>query len=132
MISKAMAQAMNMAELANAGVRYCWIIDEEYTREFVHEDWRRDGKWGPIEDGEVIGPSGVTDEEIDNARNKGVPFRLDYDGDGPALRGRMWTSDARHARDSEAAFQPLEDFGEPSYGCTTILYRNDQKKWEEL
>lgn len=126
MIPMWMIQEIKSAELEQAGVRYAWVIDEEYN------SWDHDpGHWQPIENGEVIGPSGVTAEEIERAR-KGKPFRLDYDGDGPALRGRMWASDAPHPRDSDAASAPLDDYGRGGYGAVSILWRNSAGAWEEL
>lgn len=128
MIAAWMAQAMVSAELDAHGVRYAWVITEEYN------SWDHDpGRWQPIADGEVCGPSTATEAEIANAKGaKGRVFRLDYDGDGPALRGRMWASDAPHPRDSEAAFAPLDDYGRGGYGATAILYRNANNEWEEV
>lgn len=127
MIAQWMAQAQVSAELEEHGVRYAWVIGEEYN------SWDHDpGKWVPIENGEVAGPSTATTEEIERARTQGKPFRLDYDGDGPALRGRMWASDAPHPRDSEAAFAPLDDYGRGGYGATSILWRNEHGAWVEL
>lgn len=130
MVARWMAQQAHQAELAEQGVRYAWIITAECERAWDHEDWRRDKKtWKNID---VRGPRDATEEELQLARTKGTPFELRYDGDGPALRGRIWTSDATHASSSEAAFQPLEDYGEGGYGCTEIWYRNSKGKWEQL
>ena len=127
MIAAWIAQGMVSAELDAHGVRYAWVITEE------HNSWDHDpGRWQPIDGGEVTGPSTATDDEIERARKHGKAFRLDYDGDGPALRGRMWASDAPHPRDSEAAFAPLDDYGRGGYGATAILYRNANNEWEEL
>lgn len=118
MVARWMAQAALKNDIADQGVRYAWVIDKEY-----------DEGWKPIE--EIAGPSEATKEEIARAR-KGQPFRMDYDGDGPALSGRIWVSDTRRAQDSAAGFQPLEDYGEGGYGCTAILYRNSNGAWEAL
>ena len=125
MIAKWMAQAMNSAELESHGVRYAWVVTEEYN------SWDYDpGKWIQIE--EVAGPSTATEEEIERAR-KGQPFQLDYDGsDGPCCRGRIWCSDARRAQESEAAMAPLDDYGEGNYGATTLKYRDSNGKWEVM
>jgi hypothetical protein len=132
MIARWMAQAAQQAELEQHGVRYAWVISHEYERDFKHEDWRRDsGRWKRLEGGTVSGPSTATEEEIKCARLHGTPMRMDYDGDGPALRGHLWTSDAENAWDSEAAFQPLEDYGEGGYGCTAICYRQNGE-WVQL
>lgn len=121
MIPRWMAQQMQQQELADHGVRYAWVVTHEH-----------DGKrWKPIEGGTVEGPSTATPEEIKRARLHGTPMRMDYDGDGPALRGHLWCSDAENAWDSEAAFQPLEDYGEGGYGCTSILFLQNGK-WVQL
>jgi hypothetical protein len=84
-----------------------------------------------IDGGEVTGPSAATTAEIRRART-GHPFRLDYDGDGPALRGRMWASDAAHPRESRAAFAPLDDYGRGGYGATSIWWRTASGAWAQL
>jgi hypothetical protein len=127
MIPQWMAQAAMSAELEDHGVRYAWVITEEY------DSWNHDaGRWVPIDGGEVAGPSTATQDEIARARTLGKPFRLDYDGDGPALRGRMWASDAAHPRDSEAGFAPLDDYGRGGYGATDILWRDEKGAWVSL
>jgi hypothetical protein len=52
-------------------------------------------------------------------------FRL-YDDDGN-LYFSGWSND----RDSEAAFEPLDDIQE-DYGCTYIQYLQDDGEWETL
>lgn len=131
MLARWMAQAAHQNEIAEAGVRYAWVIDGEYERDWEHDDWERDsGRWKQMER-PVRGPSDATEEELAKAA-KGNPFRLMYDGDGPALLGRIWVSDTDHARTSEACWQPLEDYGEGGYGCTEIQYRNANNEWETL
>jgi hypothetical protein len=130
MIARWMAQAAQQNHIAEQGVRYAWVVTAECDRAWDHEDWRRDTlTWKNCD---VAGPSDATEEEIALARSKGQPFRLMYDGDGPAAKGRIWVSDTPHARDSEACWQPLEDFGEGSYGCTEVQYRNAKGEWESL
>jgi hypothetical protein len=35
--------------------------------------------------------------------------------------------------DNNSSFDPLDDFGQPNWGCTTIQYLNPKtKKWEPL
>lgn len=34
--------------------------------------------------------------------------------------------------DSEKAFAPLDDYGSPNFGCTTIQYYSTAKGWETL
>jgi len=33
---------------------------------------------------------------------------------------------------TQAAFEPLDDFGMPNAGCTDIQYQNDLDEWESL
>lgn len=131
MFPAAFAQRIVAAEIADAGVRYAWAIDEENDPDPDAPGEPPPPRWRPIDGGEVTGPSTATDAEIARART-GHPFRLDYDGDGPALRGRMWASDAAHPRDSIAAFAPLDDYGRGSYGCTSICWRTASGAWAQL
>lgn len=132
MMPRWMAQQAQQNDIAEAGVRYAWTISHEYQRDYKHEDWRRDrGRWVPLEGGTISGPSTATPEEIERARKHGTAFRLDYDGDGPALRGHLWCSDTDDVWNSQACWQPLEDYGEGGYGCTAICYRRDGR-WEQL
>ena len=51
-------------------------------------------------------------------------FRL-LDGDG-LVYAYGWSED-------DSSFAPLDDFGEPSWGCVSIEYFNEEKlEWEEL
>lgn len=53
------------------------------------------------------------------------PFQLRDDDDNLYFEG------ASTDNDSEAAFEPLDEFG-VAYGCTNILYRNEKGVWEVL
>jgi|TARA_R110000822_G_scaffold156219_2_gene296003 hypothetical protein len=66
----------------------------------------------------VTGPRNASKAALaDLAAGGGHAFRL-LDGDGEAYYlGRSSSSD------DDAAFEPLEDFGEPNAGCTDIQYR---------
>ncbi len=66
----------------------------------------------------IYGPSSMSDEEYDALKDgKGFPFKM-YDDDG-----ELMASGKSLDNDSEEAFGPLDDWGEPSFGCTTIPYR---------
>src|SRR4051812_37066421 len=120
MIAQWQVQQAQRAQLEEKGVRYAWIVTHEYEE---------DG-WEPV--AEIAGPRDVTDAELVQARDYGSPFRIDYDGDGPACMGLMWASDTAHPRDSFAAFAPLEDFGRGNYGATAIFYSDAANRWVEL
>jgi len=129
MFPAALVQHVLSKEIADSGVRYAWVIDEEYNPDPTVGD-RAPARWQPLPGGEVTGPSNATDDELALAR-AGAPYRLD-DADSPALRGRMWASDAAHPRESKAAFAPLDDYGRGAYGCTAILWRDPNGKWVQL
>lgn len=123
MTSHAYARAVRDNELQQAGIRYAWVVTHEWE---MDEDWDGDlsnlsGRWVPLSE-PVTGPFGATDSELLLAA-EGTEFRLDYDGDGPAAKGRIWTSDAPHdASESEACFAPQDDYGLGNYGTAHLLY----------
>lgn len=123
MTSHAYAKMIRDRELEQAGVRYAWIITHEWE---MDDDWDDDlnnlsGRWVPLEK-PVTGPFGATGSELLLAA-MGTEFRLDYDGDGPAAKGRIWTSDAPgDASESEACFAPQDDYGLGNYGTAHLLY----------
>lgn len=69
-------------------------------------------------DGESVG---VTSPSFDKAVEMPVKFRLYDDDDNLYLEGEMEDHD----------FDPLDDFGMPSYGCTTLKYR-EHGSWKYL
>jgi len=66
-----------------------------------------------------------------SAMTKGRHFRI-YDDDGFInYSGRFYVIPGREEEVSE--FEPLDDFGTPNAGATTIKYRDPQTgKWESL
>lgn len=58
---------------------------------------------------------------------QGIRFRL-RDGDGELIYEGRFLGDAN----SEDGFAPLDDFGEPDAGCTSIAYKRDGGKWVQL
>jgi hypothetical protein len=101
----------------SGGLNNMWIIDFD-----VHGDR---SKRPPCNDN-AIGMAGPGTYAADDPRLKHL-FRMS-DGDGDiAYYGRCDTND------DDNAFTPLDDFGGPNYGCTTIEYFNrDTGQWEEL
>lgn len=70
----------------------------------------------------VCGPGSATDEEISRLKSgEGHTFRI-LDGDQ-----EMYFQ----GRSSECDFSPLDDYGEPSHGATTIQYL-DKGVWATL
>lgn len=75
----------------------------------------------------AMGPFGISPEMIAKLESgEGLEFQLLDDDDELMYSGRF-IGDA----DSEDAFGPLEDYGTPMAGCTTIKYWRGAK-WEEL
>ncbi len=75
----------------------------------------------------VAGPSTATDAQLAQLRgDTGHRFRM-LDGDGVVYYEGLFLGDS----DAEAAFGPLDDFGTPNAGCTSIEYWRDTK-WEVL
>ncbi len=87
--------------------RYGWVI----TRDYIDED-RAVG---------VMGPRGCTFAKEDIAAN-GVQFRM-YDDDNELYyEGYLIGGEG---------FEPLDDYGTPSAGCTYIQYK-EKGKWVTL
>lgn len=66
----------------------------------------------------IYGPSSISDKDLAALKDgKGYPFKM-YDDDG-----ELMASGKSLDNDSEDAFGPLDDYGGPALGCTTIAYR---------
>jgi hypothetical protein len=93
---------------------YAWLVYHD------HLDRRRVS---------VYGPGGVTDGQCKRlAAGEGTRFRL-LDGDGILYFSGRLLGDA----ESEDGFGPLDDYGTPDSGCTTIQYLTPGTgKWETL
>jgi hypothetical protein len=93
---------------------YAWLVYHD------HLDHRRV---------RVYGPGGITDGQCKRlAAGEGARFRL-LDGDGILyFSGRLLGDD-----ESGDGFGPLDDYGTPDSGCTTIQYLSPGTgKWETL
>lgn len=73
----------------------------------------------------VMGPQRVryTAEEI---KQSGEPFRL-LDADGTLYYEGVYLGS-----DDETSFRPLDDYGMPAAGCTTIQFRGEDGSWADL
>ena len=67
----------------------------------------------------TMGPRTITPENETYLRSgKGIAFKL-YDDDNTLIYEGRITPNAYES----APFQPLDQFGMPNYGCTSIRYR---------
>lgn len=102
---------------------YGWVIDRDHLEE------------GNIEIGNLngvgtIGPKGVDPTIIARLTlGEGTPFRLLDDDDKLYYEGRIIIINTDHP---EVEFAPLDDYGAPGAGCTSIAYQNAQGVWETL
>lgn len=75
----------------------------------------------------VIGPSGCGLDEEDIRFLLPAEFRM-RDGDGELYYEGLFVGDPT----SSFAFGPLDDYGTPNAGCTTIEYKNAAGEWRPL
>ena len=78
----------------------------------------------------MVGPrtASMTVEEI-LAHKDSKRFQMRDDDNTPVYEGKCYLP----AGYTTSAFDPLDDFGSPNYGCSSIWYRNDaDTDWEEL
>jgi hypothetical protein len=71
------------------------------------------------------GPGGST-ASVDEITANGLAFRLNDDD------GELYYEGVYLGPDDENLFAPLDDFGMPNAGCTSIQYRNALGAWETL
>ena len=101
---------------------YGWIIDKDHLAEPGDEPGTNCNAVG------IVGPSAAPDrlvaflQDRDWDERDGVDvytFKM-YDGDGELYyTGRMITDEGKT---EEAYFGPLDDYGMPNAGCTSIRY----------
>jgi hypothetical protein len=102
---------------------YAWIIDTD------HIDAGHDNG--------TIGPRNVSplmEQALKSSKMHGIRFKL-YDDDGELYySGRILldlSDPDQHQGDEQ--FAPLDDFGMPNAGCTSIHYQNTEtKKWDAI
>lgn len=112
---------------------YVWVITHVNTKEIGEDCADEIGTAGPWD---------TTSEEIERAKKDGVTFRM-LDDDGIwYYRGKIWFDGierpqiSKYSRpadnyyictgmggDEMQEFGPLNDFGTPNAGCTSIEYR---------
>lgn len=90
-------------------MRYGWIIT-----------WTQDD-----EPAGTIGPRGCL-YSADAIKAQGREFRL-LDDDGIHYYSGYYVGP-----DDESLFAPLDDYGLPNAGCTTIQYRDERGAWQTL
>jgi len=98
-------------------MKYGWIIDKDH---FFNPEFDSKSAVG------VMGHRGIDsiiESELKDGR--GGKFRmLDDDGD-VVYEGRIMGPDF-------SGFEPLDDYGTPNFGCTTIEYCDAAGKWYQL
>lgn len=100
--------------------RYAWVILTDHLHESDPTIFTDSGAG-------TAGPRGATDEQIAAIKaGGGTAFRL-KDDDGELYYSGRFLGDSL----SGEAFAPLDDFGMPNAGCTTIEYYR-AGKWEQL
>lgn len=100
---------------------HAWIIDRDHYP---------DGEPGTYTNAVgLTGPRGASQESLTAlAGGFGTRFRM-LDDDGNILYSGRMTGDC----DGEAGFAPLDDFGTPNAGCTSIEYHDaDSGEWNQL
>ena len=104
---------------------YAWIIDKEQSDDGI-------GNLKPSTR-RTIGPRSASENLLARLKaGEGRPFRMLDDDDELIVEGRIISSDPSDDM-GEEYFGPLEDFGEPNAGCTSIQYQNPvTKEWETL
>ena len=100
---------------------YAWAITKDYI-------WDVSGEQNDMG---RIGPRHPLTDDYDRIVKEGRAFRMKDDDGEVYYAGYILT--APEAVGSELDFAPLEDFGTPNAGCTSIEYRNPStNEWETL
>lgn len=101
--------------------KYGWIIDADHLAKPEDRPGTNMNAVG------IVGPRSCPVDIVEKLNaGQGVKFQM-KDGDGELYYTGRFIGDA----DSEDAFGPLEDYGTPNAGATSILYERDGK-WVEL
>ena len=113
-----------MVEVPLVKGRYAWIIDVSIDDE--------DNSVG------VMGPSDAPDRLIERLKaGEGRRWQLASDDEGSGdhidYEGRIITVDDKwnDTEGTDLDFGPLDDYGEPNIGSSTIRYLNEDGEWVE-
>jgi hypothetical protein len=100
---------------------YAWMIDKDHTADPGSRPGTNSNAVG------MMGPRGMSDHHMRLlVAGQGAPFRM-LDDDGELYYEGRFIGDI----DDEEAFGPLDDFGMPNAGATSILYLRNGI-WEQL
>jgi hypothetical protein len=102
---------------------YAWIIDKD-----VIDAGNDEGTIGPRN----VNP--LLENALKTNKKSGIPFKM-YDDDGEHYYSGRILLDMNRIDESEGdeEFAPLDDFGMPNAGCTSIHYRNTETgKWTAI
>lgn len=86
---------------------YFWIITKDHDPDTEDEGLNHRGL--------IAGLEGTEAEQLD--------FRMTCEGQ-VIYEGRI--------QGKFTGFEPLDDYGQPNYGCDSIQYKNQQGEWEDL
>lgn len=96
-----------------------WIITKDKFYEGYTEEEKKEWEWAKS----AVG----TRSRNYDGRKLPYKFRMKDDDNEVLYHG------AADSNDDEKAFAPLDDFGRPNAGCTSIEYYNKEtRKWEVL
>ena len=116
---------------AKPATAYAWIIDRDHMPDPDCAAPSNGNAKG------LTGPRDIPADVADALRNnpvKGLAFRM-LDDDGEVYyRGRLYVPGVPDDDTLTRAFgfEPLDDFGAPNAGCTTIEYRDAAGAWAPL
>ena len=99
---------------------YAWIITQDHLLTHVERPDRYDSEAG------TMGPRGTKFHRKQILKHpKKEVFKMYDDDDILYYTGQI-------AGDDFTGFEPLDDFGMPNAGCTSIKYKNKTGQWETL
>jgi hypothetical protein len=123
--SRMLDQVIARRAPAPARANYAWIIDKD---NFGEQGTSRVGWYGP----KIPLPPEALLERL--KAGEGEEFRLYQDGDtDPTYEGRFLMLDDEFDNGDDPYFAPLDEFGRPDAGCTSIWYYSElTKQWGQL
>lgn len=101
---------------------YAWIIDKDHYADPGAKPGTNGNAVG------MVGPRRATTAQMLQLHGgAGRSFRMFDDDDILIYEGRLLGDP-----ESEDGFGPLDDFGRPNFGCTSIQYLSKDGLWEAL